>query len=154
LPRNSQAQRLALSRQAVTKEERARVEAEFKELGIKLRNTIERSVDGGMLNEEDIATLLDRLSHLVKQIGQGYKTTKEIRKMVDTTLLGYGQVLARRYERKGERKGKLEGKLEDAKNALKEGLSMEQAARITGIPVDKLKKHLAAGSKKRTAAAS
>jgi hypothetical protein len=137
-------------RQAVTKEERAKVEAEFKELGMKLKDTTERSVDGGLFNEEDIATLLDRLSGLVKQIGQGYKTTKEIRKMVDTTLMGYGQVLARRYERKG----KLEGKLEAARNALKEGLSVEQAARITGIPVDKLKKYLAAGSNKRSAAAS
>jgi predicted transposase YdaD len=74
------------------------------------------------------------------------KTTKEIRKMVGTTLMGYGQVLARRYERKG--------KLEAARNALKEGLSVEQAARITGIPVDKLKKPLAAGSNKRSAVAS
>jgi predicted transposase/invertase (TIGR01784 family) len=42
----------------------------------------------------------------------------------------------------GERKGKLEGKLEAARNALKEGLSVEQAARITGIPADELKKYL------------
>jgi predicted transposase/invertase (TIGR01784 family) len=38
--------------------------------------------------------------------------------------------------------GKLEGKLEDARNALKEGLSVEQAARITGIPADELIKLL------------
>jgi predicted transposase/invertase (TIGR01784 family) len=38
----------------------------------------------------------------------------------------------------GERKGKLEA----ARNALKEGLSVEQAARISGIPADELKKYL------------
>jgi predicted transposase/invertase (TIGR01784 family) len=42
----------------------------------------------------------------------------------------------------GERKGKRKGKLEDAQNAVKEGLSVEQAARITGIPADELKKYL------------
>jgi hypothetical protein len=34
-----------------------------------------------------------------------------------------------------------ESKLEDARNALKEGLSVEQVARITGVPVDELQKH-------------
>jgi hypothetical protein len=48
--------------------------------------------------------------------------------------MGYGQVLALKYKR--------EGKLEDTRNALNEGLSVEQAARITGIPIDELKKHL------------
>jgi hypothetical protein len=56
--------------------------------------------------------------------------------------MGYGPALV------------LKGKLEDARNALKEGLSMEQVARITGIPVDKLKQHLVAGSNKTAAAAS
>ena len=53
-------------------------------------------------------------------------------------MMGYGQVLAMKYERHG----KQEGKLEAAKNALNEGLSMEQAARITGIPANTLKKRL------------
>jgi predicted transposase/invertase (TIGR01784 family) len=46
-------------------------------------------------------------------------------------------------KREGRQEGERKGKLEDARNALKEGLSMEQVARITGIPVDKLQKHLA-----------
>jgi hypothetical protein len=96
-----------------------------------------------MLNEEDIATLLERLSYLTKHIGQGYKSTTEVRKMIKTSLMGYGPALV------------LEGKLEAARNALKKGLlSMEQIAQMTDIPVDKLKKYLAVGSKKRSAAAS
>jgi hypothetical protein len=136
------------ARQAVTEEERAKVEAdEFKELGIKLKETIERSVDGGLFNDEDIATLLERLFHLVKHIGEGYKTATEVKKMINTSLIGYGPALVL----KGERKGKLE----DARNALKKGLlSIEQIAQMTDIPVDELKKHLVAGSNKTAAAAS
>jgi hypothetical protein len=64
-------------------------------------------------------------------VGGKYKTVTEVKKVLDTSLMGYGQVLALKY------------KLEDARNALNEGLSVEQAARITGIPTDELKKHLA-----------
>jgi hypothetical protein len=75
------------------------------------------------------------VSHLAEYVGGKYKTVTEVKKVLDTSLMGYGQVLALKYKR--------EGKLEVARNALNEGLSMEQAARITGIPTNELKKHLA-----------
>ena len=50
--------------------------------------------------------------------------------MIKTSMMGYGQVLLMR------------GKLETARNALKEGLPMEQAARITGMPAAELVKRL------------
>jgi predicted transposase YdaD len=56
--------------------------------------------------------------------------------MLNNSLKGYGQVLLERGERKGKREGERKGRLKTAMNALKEGLSMEQTARITGIPVD------------------
>jgi hypothetical protein len=70
-------------------------------------------------------------------VGWGYRTT-EVRTMVKNSLKGYGTWLVERGERRGERRGKLE----DARNVLNEGLSMEQAARITGIPADELLKQL------------
>jgi predicted transposase/invertase (TIGR01784 family) len=70
--------------------------------------------------------------------------------MLNTSMMGYGQVLLMRGERRGklegrlegERRGKLEGKLETARSALKMGLSMEQIAQMTGIPADELKRQL------------
>jgi hypothetical protein len=69
----------------------------------------------------------------VDYVGRGYRTV-EVKTMLNDSLKGYGQVLLERGERRG--------KLETAMNALKEGLSIEQAARITGIPADKLQKQL------------
>lgn len=147
------------ARQAKSEGERARVEAEFRELGVKLKDAIERSKGRGQLSEEDMVTVLERLSGLVGYVGRSYKSAEEVKEMVDTSLMGYGQVLALRYERKGarkgarkgERKGERKAKLEAAGNALSEGLSMEQAARIAGIPVEELTKHLAAASNKTVA---
>jgi hypothetical protein len=135
---------------AKTDEERGKVEADFKELVLQLKDAIERSTGKGLLTDDDIATLLERLIGLMEYVGQDYQTM-EVKKVLDTSLMGYGQVLALKYrregERKGERKGKREGKregiLEAARNALKEGFTMEQAALISGIPVDKLQKQLA-----------
>jgi hypothetical protein len=113
-------------------------DAEFKELALKLKDAIEQNAAEGQLNDEDILTLLERLSRLAEYVGGKYKTVTEVKKMLDTSLMGYGQELALKYKLKY----KLEGKLEDARNALNEGLSVEQTARITGIPIDELKKHL------------
>jgi predicted transposase/invertase (TIGR01784 family) len=52
----------------------------------------------------------------------------------------YARVQGARQD--GWQEGERKGKLEVARNALKEGLSVEQAAQITGIPADELKKHL------------
>ncbi len=40
----------------------------------------------------------------------------------------------------GEAKGKLEGKLEAARNAVKKGLSLEDIAEITGVPLETVQK--------------
>ncbi|MDR0685142.1 MAG: hypothetical protein LBF83_08435 [Spirochaetaceae bacterium] len=56
--------------------------------------------------------------------------------------MGYGQILAMKYERCRKRLSERLGKLKVARNALKLGLSIEQAARITEIPVDKLLEEL------------
>jgi predicted transposase YdaD len=78
---------------------------------------------------------LERLSHIVEYAGEKYKSATEVKEMLDTSLMGYGQVV--RME--GEQKGKLEA----ARNALKKGLlSMEQIAQMTDIPVDELKNTL------------
>ena len=141
------------ARRARTDEERREVEAGFRELGGELIKAIERGAEEGQLDEADIATLLERLLKLLDYVGKGYKTT-EVKNMGNTALMGYGQALALKYERKGERKGRLEGerkgrlegerkgKLEDARNALKEGFSIAQIARITGIPADELERRL------------
>jgi hypothetical protein len=129
------------AKRAKTGEEKLKVEAGFRELGVELKEAIERGKEEGQFDETDIVTLLERLSGLVNYIGKGYKTT-EVKEMLDTSLMGYGQVLLMRGEKRGERRGKLEGKLETARNALKEGLSMQQIARITGIPADELEKQL------------
>jgi predicted transposase YdaD len=62
--------------------------------------------------------------------------------MLDNTLKGYGQILVERGERRGKRHGERRAKLEDARSALEMGLSMEQAARITKIPVSRLERLL------------
>jgi predicted transposase/invertase (TIGR01784 family) len=62
--------------------------------------------------------------------------------MLDNTLKGYGQILVERGERRGEIHGERRAKLKDARNALGMGLSMEQAAQITEIPVDTLERLL------------
>jgi regulator of replication initiation timing len=111
-------------------DEKSRAEAEFKELALKLKDAIELGTVEGQFNDEDIVTLLERLSRLAEYVGGKYKTVTEVKKVLDTSLMGYGQELALKY------------KLEDVRNALNEGLSVEQAARITGIPIDELKKHL------------
>jgi hypothetical protein len=121
-------------RKAVGDEKKRRVEADFKELALKLKDAIEQGAAEGQFNDEDIVTLLERLSRLAEYVGGKYKTVTEVKKVLDTSLMGYGQVLALKYKR--------EGKLEAARNALNEGLSVEQAARITGIPADELKKQL------------
>jgi predicted transposase YdaD len=129
------------ARQARTKEELAKLETGFKELALKLKDAIERSLNEGVLVAEDIVTLLERLSHIVEYAGEKYKSATEVKEMLDTSLMGYGQVVRMEGERIGEQKGKREGILEAARNALNEGLSMEQVARISGIPADELKKH-------------
>jgi hypothetical protein len=121
--------------------EKSRAEAEFKELALKLKDAIEQSAAEGQLSDEDIVTLLERLSRLAEYAGGKYKTVTEVKKVLDTSLMGYGQILALKYKREGKR----EGKLEAARNALNEGLSVEQAARITGIPTHELKKRLVSG---------
>jgi hypothetical protein len=62
--------------------------------------------------------------------------------MLDNTLKGYGQILVERGEIHGERRAKLE----DARSALEIGLSMEQAALITKIPVNTLERLLNGGA--------
>jgi predicted transposase YdaD len=144
------------ARQAKTDDEKRGVEEGFKELGLKLKEAIECGKDNGQFEEEDIVTLLERLSDLLNYVGRGYRTT-EVKKMLKTSLMGYGQVLALKYKRQGkrlgkrlgERRGKRLGKLEDARNALNEGLSMEQVERITGIPADELLKQLKRNSEKQ-----
>jgi hypothetical protein len=125
------------AKSAKTDGEKRRVEQDFKALGVKLKEAIESDIDRGRFTEEDIVTLLERLSGLVGYVGRGYRTM-EVKEMLNNSLKGYGQVLLERGERRGERRGKLE----DAKNMLKEGLPMELAARITGIPADKILKQL------------
>ncbi|MDR2444732.1 MAG: hypothetical protein LBD44_02180 [Spirochaetaceae bacterium] len=126
------------ARNARTEEERGKAETDFKNLALKLKEAIEGGTDENIFSEEDIATLLERLFRLVKYVGEGYKSTTGVRKMIKKSLMGYGQVLVL----KGERKGIKEGKLESARNALKKGLSIEQVAEIVDIPTDELKKRL------------
>jgi predicted transposase YdaD len=139
------------AKRAKRDEEKRKVEEDFKEMGLKIREAIAGAV--GRISEEDAVTLLERLSHLVKYVGEGYSTV-EVRKMLSNSVKGYGPWLVERGEQRGEQRGELRGKLEGerigelrgkleaARNVLNEGLSMEQAARITGIPADELLKQL------------
>ncbi|MDR2344238.1 MAG: hypothetical protein LBD86_06895 [Spirochaetaceae bacterium] len=129
------------AKSAKTDGEKRRVEQDFKALGVKLKEAIESDIDRGRFTEEDIVTLLERLSGLVGYVGRGYRTM-EVKEMLNNSMKGYGQVLLERGERRGRKEGERIGKLEDAKNMLKEGLPIEQAARITGIPADKILKQL------------
>jgi predicted transposase YdaD len=151
------------AKRAKTDEEKAKVEEGFKALGLKLKEAIEQGADRGRFSEEDIVTLLERLAYLVNHIGEGYRTT-EVNGMLRDSAKGYGVIMQERGERLGERRGKRLGerrgerlgkrlgerlgKLNDARNALKEGLSIEQVARITEIPADKLLKQLNKPEKK------
>jgi hypothetical protein len=118
---------------AKTEEERRKVEESFRKLGMKLINSIENSKERSLFDEADITTLLHRLIKLVDYVGSGYKIT-EVKKMADTSLMGYGQVLLMRGERRGKR--------EAAMNALKIGIPMQQIVQITGIPEDEILKQL------------
>jgi hypothetical protein len=71
-----------LARQAKTVEERKEVEAGFKELGVKLKETIEKHAREDQLSDEDIAILLERLEGLIEYIGEGYRTT-EVQEMLN-----------------------------------------------------------------------
>jgi hypothetical protein len=70
-------------------------------------------------------------------VEEGYKTT-EVKKRENTALMGYGQALALKHERKGERRAswKPQG------TRCKEGFSIAQIARITGISVGELGQRL------------
>jgi hypothetical protein len=125
------------AKRAKTEEERRRVEEAFKELGMKLAKTIEESAPEWLLDEADITTLLERLSGMVEYVGRGYRTT-EVKKMIDTSLMGYGKVLLM--------EGKLEGRMEDKLeilNLLKAGCSTEALK-------ERLEAELAAASKPKT----
>ncbi|MDR1148198.1 MAG: hypothetical protein LBK66_06150 [Spirochaetaceae bacterium] len=115
------------AKRAKTEEERRRVEEAFKELGMKLAKTIEESAPEWLLDEADITTLLERLSGMVEYVGRGYRTT-EVKKMINTSLMGYGKVLLLEGEKKGRKKGKKEGEKKgklEILNLLKAGCSTE-----------------------------
>ena len=127
------------ARHAKTEEERREVEEGLRELGMELIKAIERGADEGQLDEADVATLLERLLRLLDYVGQRYKTT-EVKKMGNTALMGYGQALALKHERKGARKGRLEGKLEIARSMMAEGESLDKIIKYTGLSAEKIAK--------------
>jgi len=48
--------------------------------------------------------------------------------------------LEARGEARGEAKGKIEGKLETARNLLQEGADPQFVAKVTGLPIDDVKR--------------
>jgi hypothetical protein len=99
------------AKRAKTAEERAEVEAGFRELAVRLKEAIEGGLEKGEFSEEDAGNLLERLAGLVQYVGRGYKTT-EVKDMLSERYMGYATRMRLKGERKGERKGKLEGEAE------------------------------------------
>jgi hypothetical protein len=108
---------------------------------LKPAKTIEESAPEWLLDEADITTLLERLSGMVEYVGRGYKTT-EVKKMINTSLMGYGKVLLLEGEKKGRKEGRMKDKLEIL-NLLKAGFSTEALK-------ERLEAELAAASKPQT----
>ena len=65
------------------------MEEAFRELGVKLAETIVGSARAWPLDGADIATLLERLAGLLEYIGRGYQTT-EVQDMLNKAYMGYG----------------------------------------------------------------
>jgi predicted transposase YdaD len=79
----------------------------------------------GRVGDSDVAG--PRLKGIVEYTGKSYRTT-EVTEMIDTSLMGYGQVLSMEGEQRGKQRGKLEGRLEgrlEILNLLKAGCSTE-----------------------------
>jgi predicted transposase/invertase (TIGR01784 family) len=122
------------ARQAKTAEERRKVGEGFKELGIKLKEAIEGGKYTGRFDETDIVTLLERLYGLVDYVGKGYETT-EVKEMLDTSMMGYGQVLLMRGEQRGRLEGEQCGRLEGEQRGRLEG---ERRGKLEGERKGKL----------------
>jgi predicted transposase/invertase (TIGR01784 family) len=89
------------------------------------------------LNKEDFFMLTARTRKIFEEIGWMEQWRQK------ATL--EGRLEGRREGKlEGRREGKLEGKLEDARAMFQEGISLTKIARITRIPLKRLKKELQA----------
>jgi hypothetical protein len=121
------------ARRAKTAEERKEVEAGFREMGFGLKEAIERGAEKGRLNDEDLATLLERLAGLVQYVGEGYQTT-EVKDMLDKTCIGYGTRMRLEGKREGEaERRRLEQENERLKREIEELKAEELSRRLQAV---------------------
>jgi hypothetical protein len=119
-------------RAAKTGKRRQALSAEMRALIDELEKTAERSAKAGVLDEDDLADVLEQISRLHYELYQGYTEFKEMERMREVKVV--------RWSEKMKRIGRREERLEIARNLKIQGIPSEKIVAATGLPLKAVEK--------------
>ena len=91
-------------KQAPTSEERQRLSQELKGIALELETVIEHSEKEGILSANDRRLMQDLMARLTDYLYDTYSEFKEVRKMMQDTLLTYAEEAALKAEKRANKK--------------------------------------------------
>ena len=140
---------------ARSQKRRTELSSEMRAIMDNLVLTTERAVKTGLLSEPDGRMVLEYTESLYKELYEKYKEFKEADVMLQDTILTYSEEAELRGREKGREEGREKGREEGrekgreegreeglglaARAMLADGMSFRKVAKLTGLPVDKVK---------------
>ncbi|GHU51478.1 hypothetical protein FACS1894200_11690 [Spirochaetia bacterium] len=91
-------------KQAQTSEERQRLSEELKEIALELETIIKQSEKEGILTPDDRRLMQDFMARLTDYLYNKYREFREVRKMMQNTLLTYAEEAAIEAEKRTNKK--------------------------------------------------